>query len=122
MDLAEQYEFIAGVVGWVDLKNPVLGKVLDQLSTRPFFKGVRHVWHDEPDDEWILQPQVIEGLKELADRQIPYDFLTFPRHLKYIPRVLDRVPELSTVVDHISKPPIEGGDLEPLKSNKDHSK
>ena len=115
LDLARQKSFVAGVVGWVDLKDPGVGETLDELLQEPFFKGVRHVWHDEPNDDWIMQPEVIRGLKELAKRQIPYDFLTFPRHLKFIPRILDEVPGLCAVVDHISKPPIARGDLQPWR-------
>ncbi len=114
---AEKHEFVAGVVGWVDLRDPEVGLVLDDLAQIPWFKGVRHVWHDEPNDDWILQPEVIRGLKEVAARDLTYDFLTFPRHLRQIPEVLERVPGLRTVVDHISKPPIMRGELEPWRSD-----
>ncbi|MGW8179917.1 MAG: amidohydrolase family protein, partial [bacterium] len=117
LDLAKQNEFIAGVVGWVDLNDCRVGDTLDRLCAEPYFKGVRHVWHDEPNEDWIMQPQVIRGLRELADREIPYDFLTFPSHLKYIPRVLEEVPQLRSVVDHISKPPIASGELEPWRQD-----
>jgi len=115
LDLARENSFVAGVVGWVDLTDPAVGETLDGLLQEPLFKGVRHVWHDEPHDDWIVQPEVIRGLKELAKRRIPYDFLTFPRHLKFIPQVLEEVPGLSAVVDHISKPPIASGDFQPWK-------
>ena len=114
---AEKHKFVAGVVGWVDLRDPEVGLVLDELAQNPRFKGVRHVWHDEPNDGWILQPEVIGGLKEVAARGLTYDFLTFPRHLRHIPEVLERVPGLRTVVDHISKPPITRGELEPWRSD-----
>ena len=114
---AEKHEFVAGVVGWVDLRDPEVGLVLDELAQNPRFKGVRHVWHDEPNDDWILQPEVIGGLKEVAARGLTYDFLTFPRHLRHIPEVLERAPGLRTVVDHISKPPIARGELEPWRSD-----
>lgn len=112
LDLARKHSFLAGVVGWVDLTDPGVGETLDELLQDPHFKGVRHVWHDEPNDGWIVQPDVIRGLRELAKRQLPYDFLTFPRHLKFIPRVLEKVPGLCAVVDHISKPPIARGDFQ----------
>ncbi len=114
---AEKHKFVAGVVGWVDLRDPEVGLVLDELAQNPRFKGVRHVWHDEPNDDWILQPEVIRGLKEVAARGLTYDFLTFPRHLRHIPEVLERAPGLRTVVDHISKPPIKRGEMEPWRSD-----
>ncbi len=111
--LAAETEFIAGVVGWVDLADPEVGRVLDELLADPHLKGLRHIWHDEPDDAWILRPAVVRGLRELADRGLPYDLLPRPQHLSYIPRLLEQVPGLRTVIDHIAKPPIATGEFEP---------
>jgi len=115
--LAAQNEFVAGVVVWVDLTNPDLGNTLDDLMLDPYFKGVRHIWHDEPNDDWIMQSAVIDGLKGLAVREIPFDFLARPQHLPYIPRVLDAVPDLKAVLDHIGKPLIADRVLEPWMSD-----
>lgn len=117
LQLAAENDFVAGVVAWVDLADPNVGDSLDQLQQDPYFKGVRHIWHDEPDDGWIMLPGVLNGLKELADRGIRYDLLPRPQHLGYIPRVLDAVPDLRTVVDHIAKPLIAEGVFEPWLSD-----
>jgi L-fuconolactonase len=113
ISLAERHDFIAGTVCWVDLTDRRLGRVLDDLQKSRYFNGVRHIWHDEADDAWILRPAVVRGLRELARRGIPYDLLTYPQHLKYIPDLYDRVPGLSGVVDHISKPAIAKAQFEP---------
>ena len=113
ISLAERHEFIAGTVCWVDLADPALGRALDELQKSKYFNGVRHIWHDEPDDAWILRPAVLRGLRELARRGIPYDLLTYPQHLKYIPKLYDKVPGLSGVIDHISKPAIAKEQFEP---------
>ena len=63
-----------GVVAWVDLTDPQLGKTLDSLQAHPKFKGVRHPVHDESDDGWLLRPDVLRGLKELERRKIPTIF------------------------------------------------
>ncbi|MBT4072304.1 MAG: amidohydrolase family protein [Chloroflexi bacterium] len=115
--LAHENDFVAGVVAWVDLADPDVGNTLDQLQQDPYFKGVRHIWHDEPDDAWIMQRAIINGLKELAKRDIPFDLLPRPQHLPYIPRVLDAVPDLRTVVDHIAKPLIADRVFEPWLSD-----
>jgi L-fuconolactonase len=106
LELASQHEFIRGVVGWVDLADPRLGATLDQLQRDPKFKGVRHLVHDEPDTSWLVREDVLQGLRELARRAIPYDLLLRPQHLKLVPRVADAAPELRMVIDHIAKPPI----------------
>src|SRR5216684_732903 len=113
LDLAEANEFIFAVVGWVDLTDPRLGAVLDQLQKRPKFKGVRHPVHDEADDNWLLRPSGLAGLGELARRNLPYDLLLRPRHLALIPRIADSVPGLRMVIDHIAKPSIAQQVMEP---------
>ena len=117
LGLADENDFVAGVVAWVELADPDVGNTLDLLQMDPYFKGVRHIWHDEPDDAWIVRPAVLNGLKELARRDIPFDLLPRPKHLPYIPRVLDAVPDLRTVVDHIAKPFIPEGIFEPWLSD-----
>lgn len=106
LQLAGQYAFIKGVVGWVDLTDAGLGAMLDELQQNPKLKGVRHPVHDEADDRWLLRSDVIAGLQELARRKIPYDLLLRPMHLPLIREIAERVPDLNMVIDHIAKPPI----------------
>jgi L-fuconolactonase len=104
LNLAQENAFILGVVAWVDLTSPELGHVLDHLQAHPKFKGVRHPVHDEPDDRWLLRAEVVEGLRELERRGIPYDLLLRPRHLRVVPELVEKVPGLAMVIDHIAKP------------------
>jgi L-fuconolactonase len=113
LNLASQHKSILGVVAWVDLKDANIGKVLDQLQKHPKFCGVRHIVHDEPDVQWLLQADVIRGLKELERRKIPYDLLLRPPHLPYMPKLIDALPELPMVVDHIAKPYIKENLFDP---------
>jgi L-fucono-1,5-lactonase len=104
--LAAAHDFIAGVVVWVDLTSPTLGSILDELQAQSKFCGIRHLVHDEPDEAWIVRSDVLAGLQELERREIPYDLLLRPPHLKYIPRVKERCPRLRMVLDHLGKPRI----------------
>jgi len=113
LELAEANDFIAGVVGWVDLTARDLGAVLDELIKHPKFKGVRHQAENEPSDAWLNRDDVLRGFKELARRGLTYDLLVKPKHLKYVPVVAERVPELRMVVDHIAKPFIAARQFEP---------
>jgi L-fuconolactonase len=113
LSLADEYPFILGVVAWVDLTDPRVGGTLDTLQRHPRFKGVRHPVHDETDDRWLLRPNVITGLKELERRDLPYDLLLRPQHLPVIPELVDKLPDLRMVIDHIAKPDIKNKAWEP---------
>ena len=111
LSLAEQYPFIAGVVGWVDLTSPTVDEQLEELAAQAKFIGVRHLVESEPADDWLTHPAVLNGFRRLQLRGIAYDLLVHPRHLKYAQAVAERSPELRLVVDHLAKPPIARGEI-----------
>ena len=111
LSLADQYSFIAGVVGWADLEHPDVDSQLEELSAHPKFKGIRHLVESEPEDDWLVQPAVLQGLQDLARYDLTYDLLVHTRHLHHVPTVAERCPELRLVIDHLAKPPIARGEL-----------
>lgn len=106
LELADQYSFIKGVVGWVDLTDPNVDQQLNELVVEPKFKGVRHLVESESDDRWLLRPEVINGLRKLADYNLTYDLLIQPRHLDHALQLVKEIPELNFVIDHLAKPAI----------------
>lgn len=111
--LADQYEFIKGVVGWVDLRSPDLYDQLACFGAHPKFRGVRHVVQDEADDRFMLRDDFLRGIGRLAEFGLTYDILIFPRHLPVACELVARFPEQPFVLDHIAKPFIRDGVLEP---------
>jgi len=116
LDLAQPHDFIAGVVGWLDLESDDFALQLEQYRQKPKFIGLRPMLQDLPDDDYIVQPRVVESIKLLAELNFPFEFLTFTRHLPYVLQVLEKAPGLRAVVDHISKPEIKLQKMEPWKS------
>lgn len=106
LEIAEANDWVSGVVGWVDLTDPAVGDTLHGLQAHPKFKGVRHQWEDEQDPAWIMRPDVLRGLREVAKRGLRYDLLAKPPNWEYIPQVAEAIPDLSLVIDHIAKPRI----------------
>jgi L-fuconolactonase len=116
LGLADQNEFIAGVVGWIDLASPDCERQLIEFRQHPKACGIRHVTHDEPDVDFIVRPEVLRGLKVLEKHRVPFDLLFFVEHLPHAARVADDCPELPLVIDHLAKPKIKArsiGDWEP---------
>jgi L-fuconolactonase len=107
---------VAGVVGWVDLAGPELAATLAALRARPggqALVGIRHQVHDEPDPGWLLRDEVGDGLAAVADAGLVYDLLVRERELPAARSVARRLPGLTLVVDHLAKPRIREGAIEP---------
>jgi L-fuconolactonase len=116
LDLAQHSDFVAGVIGWLDMDSPHFASELKLYCNKPKFLGIRPMLQDLEQDDWILRPRVMESLKLVAERGIPFEFLTYTRHLPHVLKVLDAVPTLHAVVDHVSKPEIKNRKLDPWRS------
>ncbi|HEY2469634.1 MAG TPA: amidohydrolase family protein [Terracidiphilus sp.] len=113
LELAEENDFIKGVVGWVDLCSPDVGADLEQLASHPKFVGVRHVLQGEPDEHFMLRVDFKRGIAKLAEFRLTYDLLVYPRHLPVAVRLVREFPHQPFVLDHIAKPMIADGLIEP---------
>jgi L-fuconolactonase len=110
-DVAREHEEIVGVVAWVPLDRPdEAAKALDRLRANSKFAGIRNLIHDQPDPDWLLRPEVGEGLALLEARGIPFDVVAvLPRHLEHVPVLSQRYPRLRMVLDHLAHPPLGNG-------------
>ncbi len=113
LSLADESDFIKGVVGWVDLCSPDVSGRLDSLAQHARLVGIRHVVQAEPDDEFMLRDDFQHGIAQLTAYDLTYDLLLFPRHLPVAVKLVRRFPEQPFVLDHIAKPEIAVGKVEP---------
>ncbi|PWI13908.1 amidohydrolase [Streptomyces sp. Act143] len=114
--LAAEHDLIAGVVGWTDLTSPAVADELARLRELPggrFLKGVRHQVQGEPDPEWLLRADVLRGLAAVAAAGLVYDLVVLPHQLPACAKAAALLPQLTFVLDHLGKPPIASGVLEP---------
>jgi len=118
LDLAEKFDFIKGVVGWVDLcQIDELKRELDKFTRSEKFVGVRHVIHDETDDNFMLRDDFLEGISCLKEYDLTYDLLLFPKHLTVAQIVVSMFPGQKFVLDHIGKPLIKNKIIDPWKED-----
>ena len=117
LKLCEQNEFLAGMVGWVDLSSAECESQLEEFKDNPHFVGIRHVTHDEPDDDWIVRDDVMNGLRVLEKHSMPFDLLFFVKHLKHAQTLGKALPNLPMVIDHLAKPEIKDGRLDNWEAN-----
>ncbi|MFO0911105.1 MAG: amidohydrolase family protein, partial [Isosphaeraceae bacterium] len=107
LNLAAQHDWIAGVVGWVDLASPDCESQVRAARSNPKFVGVRHITQDEPDDDFLVGTAVLRGLGVLEKLEVPFDLLLYVRHLRHVPTLAARFPGLKLVIDHLAKPEIK---------------
>jgi L-fuconolactonase len=117
LELAARHHFILGVVGWVPLIDADVERHLEIFSGERKFRGVRHVLHDEADDHYMLRADFNRGIDLLEKFKLIYDILIFERHLPQTLEFVDRHPSQTFVVDHMAKPRIKAGELEPWRQH-----
>jgi L-fucono-1,5-lactonase len=115
LQLANQYPFVQGVVGWVDLQAERVEEQLAELSRRPRFVGVRHVVQDERDDRFLLRPQFRRGLAKLRQFDLTCDMLIVPRQLPAAIELAGEFPDQPFVLDHLAKPLIRDAVMNPWR-------
>jgi L-fuconolactonase len=109
LEVAAASEWIKGVVGWLPLMDPAGTRQLleEKYLKNQYFRGVRHLIHDEADPKWLLQPSVLESLQTLASFDISYDVVgVLPEHIRTVLAVAEKVPGLRMIFDHLNQPPI----------------
>ena len=114
LKLAGENDFVAGVVGWAPLAADGLGDFLTEYGDAPKLVGLRHVVQGEA--AGFLDGKAFnEGVVALDGTGLVYDVLIFERQLEEAIRFVDRHPRQSFVLDHVAKPRIAEGILEPWR-------
>jgi L-fuconolactonase len=112
LELSEEHPFIMGVVGWVDLLGPVFEERLQHFSGFERFKGVRHIAQAEA-DHFLARGDVVQRIGMLADFGLTYDILVYQHQLPAVLSLVRRLPNQPFVLDHMAKPLIGQGVVEP---------
>ena len=113
LDMADTTDAIRGVVGWAPIAGEEFPGVMEEFDGRVKLKGLRHVIQDEPDEQYILREDFNSGIRAMVDSGLVYEILIFERHLDDAIYFVDEHPRQPFVLDHIAKPLIAAGQLEP---------
>jgi L-fucono-1,5-lactonase len=117
LELAARYDHIKGVIGWADLCSANLPARLEHFSQFKKLRGFRHLVQSEPDDRFLLREDFCRGIEQLAAYNLTYDILVYPRQLPAAIELVERFPAQKFVLDHMAKPPIRSGELDPWAHN-----
>jgi L-fuconolactonase len=111
---------VAGVVGWVDLTAVAVADRLAGLAAADggrWLVGVRHLLQDEADPAWLDRPDVRRGARIVAEAGLALDLVILHHQLPAVVRLAQAVPELRLILDHLGKPAIAAGELEPWRTD-----
>lgn len=107
---------IRAMVAWAPLEKGRAVEVdLEALRCQPLLRGVRRILQSE-EPEFCLRPDFIEGVRTLADFGLSFDICINHRHMASIIKFVDAVPNVPMILDHIGKPAIGDGRLQPWAS------
>lgn len=109
LDMAEEHDFIKGVVGWVDLRAQNVDAILEKYHWHKKIKGWRHVVQGEADHNFLIRPQFLRGISYLEKYEYTYDILIFPHQLGATLEFVKHFPHQKFVIDHSAKPYIKDG-------------
>jgi L-fuconolactonase len=115
LEVARQAPQVVGIVAWAPLEDPrATADVVTQYSETRGVVGVRHLMHNELDEDWVVQGCVLDSLGHVAAAGLTFDVVAVnPRHLSHVPVIAERHPSLRIIIDHLAKPPIKTRELEP---------
>ena len=113
LELSDTHPWIYGVVGWVDFAADDLEQQLERFAPHPKFRGLRELIHDMPDTRYASGEVHARAVGMLKERGLTYDLLLRPPHIEAATTLVDMYPNQPFVVDHIAKPEIEHGMMEP---------
>lgn len=116
LKLSETTDMIGGVVGWIDVAAEDYREQYDKLKSHPKLVGLRVMIQDMPDERIVLEPHFIEAMSYFAEQDVPIDLLVLSAQLPTLIELLDKLPGLRGVIDHIAKPRIAEGAMEPWQS------
>ncbi|WP_058306230.1 amidohydrolase family protein [Gracilibacillus massiliensis] len=115
LKLSDHSESIVGVVGWIDIDDPSYKEQLETFQKHSKFVGIRIMIQDMPDENIILTEKYLNAFSYFAEIDLPVDLLVTSNQLDAVCELLKRV-KVRGVIDHIAKPEIENGRLEPWKT------
>jgi L-fuconolactonase len=113
--LARSCKEIRGVVGWASFASPDFEASLSALTADPKLVGLRHVVQAEPKG-FLDEANFNRGIRALHGTRLVYDLLIAEHQLEEAIRFVDRHPQQTFVLDHLAKPKIAAGEIEPWRT------
>ena len=116
-ELARSEPRIGAIVAFAPLEEgEAVAGTLEELSGQPLVRGIRRLIQSEPDPAFCLRDGFVAGVRALARYDLSFDICIRSTQLESAVELVRTCPGVRFILDHIGKPDIAGGELEPWMS------
>lgn len=113
-----RHPVIQGMIAAAPIENGrAVAADLDALARHPTLRAIRRITEGEADPTYCLRPDFVEGARLLGARGLVCDICVFHHQLAAVVELVRLCPETSFVLDHIGKPGIRAGLLDPWRDD-----
>lgn len=114
-ELAAGWPLLRGIVAHAPLeRGKAVGDILAELARHPLVRGVRRNTQDEAPG-FTLTDDFVDGVRQLAGYGFTADLCVRHHQLPEITELVARVPEVTFVLDHLGKPAVREGRIDPWR-------
>jgi L-fuconolactonase len=117
-ELAADDPRIQAIVAYAPLEDGLRVRAYldDLVRISPLVRGVRRITQGEADPAFCLRPDFIAGVQQLADYGLSCDLCIYHPQLGPTIELVRQCPDVQFMLDHIAKPGIAAGALEPWQA------
>lgn len=105
LDLAANESFIVGFVGNLNPNEADFEENLNRFSDNPLFRGIRLGGGLM---QSLSDANLIENIELLAEKELTLDLLINPEALRHLPALVEHIPSLRVVINHIAGVRVDG--------------
>jgi L-fuconolactonase len=116
-DLAAEHPLIRGVVAYAPLHRGLDASAdLEAVAAEPLVVGIRRLLQGEP-PALLRAPELVAGIRLLEALGLPFDVCVTHEQLRAVADLIAACPDVAFVLDHLGKPPIAAGVLDPWRED-----
>lgn len=116
-DVAREEPRLRGIVAHAPLEEgDAVEPELARFAANPLVKGIRRLLQSEPELEFCLRPEFVRGVQLLPRYGYTFDLCVTHPQLANTTRLVRQCPEVSFILDHLGKPDVKAGRLDPWRA------
>lgn len=109
---------ISAIVAHAPLEDGAnVEETLSRLASAPRVKGIRRNIQGEQDNDFCARPAFVESVRLLHKYNLSFDVCCRHDQLSQVTELVRQCPDVSFVLDHIGKPAIKNGTVDPWRKH-----